>query len=339
MSVRWLKTFIIILVLLPLLLLQSAAAADKEPLPLYIIERDTLQTRNFTPIINHQTMVVNLSESSLTLEVTSKFPLEKYRKGNGYPAFLDDSLLPDPLFSPIEVTPKKTSYLARPDIITGTKDISFIWKKVLLLPGEAVVGQYDNYFGEEGHFWRNDGFDFLGVKVKTDYRVLPLKGNLTELSLGYEIINQTDQTIKDFAFGIFVPVKQILKDSEVTFFELERICTSPNVEASRITKSDGFGEAADGVGAGINVKELVPGKGTKFFLSIAGTQVAKKGTIWPIISLTGRNMQSTAWPQTTIIADSAISEGRFSYLSYNLVIKDRLIFNMLPEGFKIKKAK
>jgi hypothetical protein len=339
MSVRWLKIFLIIPVLLPLLPINTAAAADKEPSPLYIIERDTLQTRNFIPVINHQTMVINLGERPVVLEVTSKFPLERYKEGNGYPAFLDDSLLPDPLFSPIEVTPKKTSYLARPDIVTGTKDMSFTWKKILLPPGEAVVGQYDNYFGEEGHFSKADGFDFLGIKVKTDYHVIPLKGNLTELSFSFEIINQTDQAIKDFSFGIFVPVKQILKNNEITFLELERICTSPNVEASRITKSDGFGEAAEGVGVSVNVKELVPGKGTKFFLSVTGTQATKRGTIWPIISLTGRNTQSAAWPPTTITTDSPTNEGRFSYLSYNLVIKDRLIFNVHPEGFIIKNAK
>jgi hypothetical protein len=97
---------------------------------LYVIERDTLQTRNFTPIINHETMLFNLGDRPLSLELNSSIPAGKFVKGKYYPAFLEESLLPDPLFSPIEVAPKKTSYLAKPEIKTAGDKTTFVWKKV-----------------------------------------------------------------------------------------------------------------------------------------------------------------------------------------------------------------
>lgn len=316
----------------------TADAADKEPLPLYVIERDTLQTRNYVPVINHQTMVVNLGEKPVKLELTSKIPPGMYRKGDGYPAFLEESLIADPLFSPLEVAPKKTSYLAKPELALKGTEASYSWRNVLLPPGESVVAQYDNFFGEAGHYWREDGFDFQGIQVKTDYRTEALKQGGTELSLSFEITNRTGEPLQDLGIGVFVPVRQLLQDRENTLLELDRVCSSPNVEASRLTKSDGFGEAAEGMGAGINVKELPPGKTEKFFLCLSGKASTQSAASWPIVTVTGRSIRPAVWPATIILPDMPVNEARFSYLAYNLVVKDRQVFRFSAGGVKVDKA-
>jgi hypothetical protein len=317
----------------------AAQAADKKPTPIYIIERDTLQTRNYTPVINHQTLIVNMGKIPVVLEVSSAIPPGKYIRGDGYPAFLDESLLPDPLFSPFDIAPKKTTYLARPDIVTKKDQTVFIWKKMSLPSGEALVAQYDNFFGADDYYWREDGFDFLGLEVKADYDVRPLSDNIVAMTLDYQIINKTGQDLKDLSIGVFVPVTQIMKDGETPLLKLERICTSPNAEASRITKSDGFGEAAFGVGIGFTLKAFSAGGQERFSLGLSGTPLAKSGALWPIMTVTGRNLKSSAWPATTVKANAPVHEGRFSYLSYNLVIKDRLTFKLDSGTIKIVKAK
>ncbi len=313
--------------------------ACMEPLPVYILERDTLQTRNFTPVINHQTMLVNLGERPLTLDLKSAFPNKFYKKGDGYPAFLDDSLIADPVFSPFEIAPKKVSYLPRPDIIVDPQNTSFIWSKVELPDSEAVVAQYDNYYGEQNCFWRESGFDFEGIQVKTDYAVQTDKNGRITISLSFLISNNSNYDVQDFNLGVFVPVRQLLKDSEVSILETEKICTSANVEASRITKSDGFGEAADGIAAAISVKEFTTEMQKKFSLSISGIPSKKTAISWPILTVTGRSIRPGIWPSTVIKTDTLINQGSFSYLSYNLVIKDRQYFKISPQNSTVENAK
>lgn len=316
-----------------------ANSADKEPLPVYVIERDTLQTRNFTPIINHQTMVVNLGERPLSLSLSSRFPKHMDKKGDGYPAFLDDSLISDPLFTPLEITPKKVSYLVQPEITVGAADVSYLWNKVVLPPGESVVAQYDNYYGEQDYYWKDYGFDFHGLRVKTDYSAQPQKNGQVELTLSFEITNTTNDAVQDLGLGVFVPVQQLLKDRSVTFLKLEKICTSANIEASKLTKADGFGEAAEGVAASISIKELQPGKQEKFFLCISGSHPVEAVTSWPIVTVTGRSIRTAIWPATTVSTETPINEARFSYLSYNLVIKDHQRFRLSGDGAVIEKVK
>jgi hypothetical protein len=326
----------LILVSIPAL---PAHSSDKEPLPVYIIERDTLQTRNFTPIINHQAMVINLGEKPVLLSLTSSFPTEKNKKGAGYPAFLDDSLIADPLFSPLEITPKKTSYLVQPEITVAKKEVTYLWNNVMLPPGESVVAQYDNYYGEQNYYWREDGFDFHGISVKTDYSVQQQKNGQIDLTLNFDILNNTPDTVQDFDFGVFVPVRQLLKDGDINILKLVKICTSANSESSQITKADGFGEAAEGVAASFRSKELQHGKQESFFLSISGIPApsAKVARSWPIVTVVGRSIRPAIWPATAVTSAMPINEGRFSYLSYNVVIKDHQRFVVSREASSIEK--
>lgn len=301
--------------------------------PLYIIERDTLQTRNYVPIINHQTSIINLGRKQIVLTLSSEIPQGKYRKGDGYPAFLAESLLPEPLFSPVEVTPERTSYLPAPQVITDKGRTIFSWRKVVLPPGESVVAQYDNFFGEKDVYRKKDGFDFAGVRVKTSYSAKEVLQNNYELSMIYEIENTTRNPVRDFSLSLFVPLKKIEKDRERKLFVVNKICSSPNVEVSRVTKSDGFGEAASGIAVTFITGELQVGMPVVFMLSLTGIRSAEQeGVIWPILNVTGRRYPAVIWPQTVVTSDAPFDVTRFSYISYNLAINDGNIFILKP-GF------
>ncbi|MEW6620165.1 MAG: hypothetical protein AB1422_12660 [bacterium] len=298
---------------------------EPHPIPIYVIERDTLQTRNFIPVVNHETMIINLGKRSVRLDLVSKIPEGKYREGEGYPAFLEDSLLPEPLFSLKDISPKKTLYLEHPEF--DKDENAYIWKGILLPPAQNLIAQYDNYFGEYSHYWTAQGFDFQGIKIKTSYISSKLNESEWELSLSYDIENATGYQVKDFSMSVFLPVKEIRKEDEVSFIDLQQICASPNIEVSQVTKSDGYGCAAYGVMANLGTSEFDAEGKIRFFVCIAGALLPNNGSIWPTINITGRLFnQESCWPATLIKTDIPVAEEHFSYTSYNLVIKDSHTF-------------
>jgi hypothetical protein len=311
---------------------QLGAAASQDSPRLYVIERDTLQTRNFTPIINHQTMAVNLGDQPLEMELISPIPAAKDKEGKFYPAFLEESLLPTPLFSPLEVTPKKVIYLGRPEIKKAGQGSEFVWKKVNLPGKEAVVAQYDNYLGEPDFFWRPQGLEIFGLKLHTRYEVERLDASRWRLSMRYELVNDTGSVLKDLGIEVFIPLWCQREGKEMTLLEVEEISTSPNVDHTRFTKVDGFGQAATGLGMNWRTEELQPGAQAVFFLKLTGLQATQKGSLWPIITLEGRSLQPPVWPATIIRAAKPLREGRFAYLSYNLVLQDSRAFRFSPMG-------
>lgn len=317
--------------------LQSFGNSKREPLPLYIIERDTLQTRNFIPIVNHETMIVNLGDYSLNLDLVSDIPPGKFRKGPAYPAFLEESLLPDPLFAPIEVAPTKTSYLDKPDIIAQNTTASFIWRDISLPPGEALIAQYDNYYGEPELFWRKEGVNIEGVAVKTEYTTKREDETRWAISFKYAIHNKTSTTIKDLSFGIFIPSENINEDGGTTpIFKIEEICLSPDIEFSQVTRSDGFGNAAAGISVMHWKDELSPDATISFSFRLVGQQGIPNSAIWPLITIMGRSLQRAVWPPSIIKTQTPVLEGRFSYVSYNLVMRDRTRVCMSPLGITVE---
>lgn len=317
--------------------LPSFGGFEREPLPLYIIERDTLQTRNFIPIVNHHTMVVNLGDYDLTLDVVSDIPSGKFQEGPAYPAFLEESLLPDPLFAPIDVSPVKTLHLDRPDIVTDNNTTAFVWRDIKLSPGEALISQYDNYYGETGMFRRKAGFDIERLAIKADYSVKREDETRWTISFAYTLHNRTERMIKDLSFGVFIPCEHLNEDGGTTpLFDLGEICVSPEIEFSRVTRADGFGNAA----AGINVMHwrdaFAADAAISFSFKLAGRQGAADTAIWPLVTIMGRSLNRALWPPSTIETKTPVREGRFSYISYNLILQDRTRIRMSPLGIIVE---
>jgi hypothetical protein len=331
-------------VLLGLLLISTTVSdADQgDEVPLYVIERDTLQTRNFVPIINHETMVVNLGEAGLSLHLASPIPAGKNRTGPFYPAFLEDSLLPDPLFSPLEVAPDKVSYLDRPQLVEKESAPAFVWEKVELPAREAVIAQYDNYLGEPDLYRRPAGLDIYGLKINSRYQATELENGQWELALTYTLVNETASDISDFSLEIFFPLTRHSEDDEDetgrVFLAPDQICSSPNLEVARITRADGFGRPAAGLSALLRIEALGAGQQRSFFIKVSGRREERSGTLWPTLSLRGRSLQPAIWPPTSIEAVPAVKEARFSYLAYNLVLQDSRILELSAAGFRVETA-
>lgn len=307
--------------------------------PLYIIERDTLQTRNFTPVINHETMVVNLGQASLTVDLDSPIPQGKFVQGKFYPAFLEDSLLPEPIFSPVAITPKKTSYLARPEILTKGDKTSFIWKGVKIPAGEAMIGQYNNFLGKPEMYWTPAGLDIFGLALRTRYTALAKGASARTLSFEYEVENGTGSEISDLVLEVFVSVKRLGEGQGSPLLDLQEIAFSPNAEVSQMTKVDGFGQPAFGAAVTHFSRTLAAGARVRFFLRLSGSPSSHPGEIWPILTVRGRSLQKPVWPPTNVKTGTPVNQGRFSYVSYNLVIRDSRLIALSPKGAKVIPAR
>jgi hypothetical protein len=326
---RWLlKTLLVLL----LVAVPCAARAQSDGVPLYVIERDTLQTRNFVSIVNHETMAVNLGEIDLRLELTSPVPAGKNRTGPFYPAFLEDSLLPDPLFAPLEVAPTKVAHLDRPRQRDGEGGPAFVWPSVALPAGQAVIAQYDNYLGGKDFYHRPEGLDIFGLRIQSRYRAVQEEGGRWRLSLAYTLINDTGGDVSDVTLEIFVPLVRHVENEEDAedrvLLTADEICSSPDLEVARMTRVDGFASPASGLSALLRIESLPAGGQRSCFVRVVGRPDERAGTLWPILSLRGRSLQPAVWPPTRIAAVPAVREGRFSYLSYNLVMQDSRAFSL-----------
>ena len=322
-------------VLTALLALASSQGRGGEPL--YIIERSTLQTRNFTPIVNHEVLLMNLGERPLVMDVNSAVPPGKWQKGPFWPAFLADSQLPDPMFSPLEIAPKKTTYLPQPQILEQGTSGAFFWKDVQLAPGEATIGQYDNWYGEAGVFWTDTGLTLPGLRIRTTCSA-DSKGNRLNLGFFYEVENLSPAAFDDLAFEVFVPLTVLTDAAEIKLLEATEIATSPNFTTSLTTRSDGFGRAASGVAAVFWGGTLESRGKVKLHLKVSGKRTTDTGTMWPLLSLRGRSLAGGIWPQAEVKLAEPAEVGRFSYLAYNLVLPDSRALSLGPRSARILRA-
>ncbi len=323
------------------IILASLLALAPEPgrggEPLYIIERDTLQTRNFTPIVNHEVLLMNLGERPLTMDVNSTLPPGKWVKGPFWPAFLEESQLPDPMFSPLEISPKKTTYLPKPQIQEHPATAAFIWKDVHVPPGEAAIAQYDNWYGVPGQFWTDAGLTLPGLQIRTTFSATAKAGSLG-LGFFYEIENLSTAAFDDLAFEIFIPLKVLTETAEIELLGATELATSPNLTTSLTTRSDGFGRAASGVAAVFWSGSLESRGKVKFHLKVTGKPSSGKGTLWPILSLRGRSLAGGIWPPAEVKLTEPAEVGRFAYLAYNLILPDSRVVSLGPRTARILRA-
>ncbi len=324
---------------LMMLLFMQLTAWGEAPRNLYVIERDTLQTRNFIPVINHEIYLVNRGKAPLEFSLVSPIPKGKYIKGEFYPAFLEDSLLMDPLFSPEEFSTKMTRYLAIPETDINGDKTSFVWKKVNLPAGEALIAQYDNYFNEPSVFWTREGLEVVGLVVHTTYSI-EQQGTGYSYLFKYEIQNTNTVPVEEFLFETFVPVIIHVDQQDTTLISLTELAGSPEVTPSKVTKADGYGRASTGVSADIWAPKLAPGEKRVFFIRLSGfpPQYAAD-TVWPVLILRGRLTVTPIWPQAIVDGVPAGNIERFYYVSYNLVMRDSKMISIKGHEMKVVPSK
>lgn len=326
----------ITMILASFLVMPVAAWTGGEEAPLYVIERDTLQTRNFTPIINHAIYLVNRSERTINLDLSSPIPAGRYRPAQFSPVFHEESSLSEPLVAPIRLAPPKTTGLAKPDIETAGDKATLTWKGVSIMPGEAMLAQYDNYYGEPSVFWAEDGLNLAGLKVHTDYAATSTPDGIT-LSFSYDIENATAAAVEDLTFEAFIPLASV--DEHPPLLTLTEIAVSPNITPTPVTRTDDLDRTLTGVAATLRLQHLPVDGTVHFFLRLTGLRTDATGEIWPVITIRGRHIRDPLWPPAVIDLTKPAEIERFSYVSYNLVMRDSRMLKAGVEEVRVTPAK
>ena len=303
-----------------------------------IVERDIPQTRNLVPIVNHEVMVVNLSDEELEIDIKSPFPKELYVRSKFYPAFGETSLIAAPVYAPYEIEVSDYTILESPSIEVKEEDVIYSWRNVKIPAGEAVIAQYDNYFGDVNQYYTEEGLKIFELAVHTSHSA-ELEDQSVSLTLNYDLENKGEEDIEYLVFDAFLPYKLHLKVEEVELLEITEISASPEVELSAPMICDGFGTPANGKDAFVNAEKLSQGEHLEFFLKVRGIKRLDKGEIYPLLTIRCRIRGEQIWPPTVIEFEKELKVESFYYNECSLVIGDSKLFKLGPKSIELVEAK
>jgi hypothetical protein len=325
---------------------QENEGASSEPVPVLVVERGIPQTRNFIPIVNHEALIVNKSEEEVTIEIESPVPKDLYLKGEFYPAFMEESLVSEPMSYPHEVEIKDSTLLG-PPVIDEKSDPNYVlfrWSNIRIPAKEAVIAQYDNYFGELTRYYKNEGFKIFDLSINTSYDT-SLKDGEMSFDLYYDMENQGKKLIEFINFQLFFPYvvtffeKGSEKDKDVELLKPTEISISPDISPYRGFMSDGFGNPAEGNIFAVSVDKLMPQEHYKFLVKVKGINKVGIGRICPLITSRYRMQADRIWPATNIKSKKILQITNFYYYYVNLVFPDSNFFELGPGSVEVKAAK
>jgi hypothetical protein len=308
-----------------------------------IVERDVLQTRTnaFTPIINHEALVANLSDHPIEVSIESPVPDGLYKVDQFYPAFGQDSLLAAPMYFPDKIAIAKYEILERPSVETKNARVRFIWPKVRIKPGHAAIAQYDNYFGRLSQFWSEKGLRLLDLSIAAEYKAsFEVRSKEISFDLQWRLKNQGKEDIENIMLDFILPdtVHSLEGKPDTTFFNLNRLSHSEGIKSSRGMLGDGFSRPATGSILAMNTPKLKPGETSILWAKVKGEKLVEKGRIWPLVTVQCRMKGDRIWPATFLHSSTPLKTSSFYYRQCNMILPDAYLFHLEPESVKVRKA-
>lgn len=318
----------------------SPRPAQTELTSVLLVERDVPQTRvDFDPVINHEALVVNLSDKTIEVDIESQIPKGLYVVKKFFPAFGEESLLAMPMYYPQEVNVSDYKILQRPSI-EEKKDgeAIFSWNSISILPKQAIIAQYDNYFGNLGQFYTKDGLKVLELFLRTSYTAsLKEGGKVVAFELNYDLENKGKSEIEDIVMDIILPdeVYPEGENSVVKLFEVTEAYASPNIKVDRGMLGDGFGKAATGTIFTVRIGKIKPGESHKLSMKVEGKRMAERGESYPLFTFQYRTKGDHIWPPTTLKSKKELEITKFYYKEANIILPDSKLFRFKPEKIEV----
>lgn len=322
---------------------QQSSASSKPPLDkstsILLIERDIPQTRvGFDPVVNHEALVVNLSDETIKVDIESPIPKGFYVVKKFFPTFGHDSLLAVPMQFPQQVTISDYKILERPLIDTKNDETVFRWTNISIPAKQAVIAQYDNYFGSRSQFYTTAGLKILELDIRTSFRASFIDGGKgVVFELYYDLENRGKEEIEDILMDVILPDSVYQEEGKppVQLFEAADAVASPEVKVDRGMLGDGFGNAAVGTIFTISIQSIKPGNSHNLWMKVIGKKVAKSGDSYPLLTFQYRMKGNPIWPSTILKSKKKLEIIRFSYRHTNLILPDSKLFRFKPDGVKI----
>ena len=300
----------------PLVDQQDASPQNND---LLIVERDTLQSRNLMPIINHMTMITNLSAKAQNLAIHSAVPPELDQVGAFWPKFGRDSQLELPVFPEdisTSITCTEVHYLDKPEKMTdGTP--GYRWN-VDVAPQSAVVAQYDNYYGPADRFVAGLGeLRILGLQITSHFQVNQVGDDIV-MTMTIKLSNTSKIALHDLSMKLCFPetIVDLRGRQLVRLYHMVRYYVSPPAIYSQIGHADGFGNRVTlGHAATITQREFTAGETSQFVFEIHGKRTIPSGEIYPAHFITFRDIGADRiWPATDVFVEGKVAGTKRYYL-------------------------
>jgi|GEM_PF-1599748 len=313
--------------------------AQEKSSSVLLVERDVPQTRvGFEPIVNHEALVANLSDGTIEVDIESPIPKGLYVVKKFFPTFGNDSLLAIPMRFPQEVAISEYKILDRPLIDTKNNETVFRWTNISIPAKQAVIAQYDNYFGPRSQFYTKDGLKILELDIRTSFKASSIdSGKGIVLEVNYDMENKGKEEIEDILMDVIVPDSVYGEDEKppVQLFEVADAVASPQVNIMRGMLGDGFGKAAVGTIFTVDIKSMKPGDSHTVWMKVIGKNIAKKGDSYPLLTVQYRTKGNPIWPPTILKSKKKLEITRFYYRHANLILPDGKLFRFEPDGVKV----
>lgn len=315
-----------------------SAAVQGNP-SILLIERDVPQTRvGFEPVINHEALIVNLSDKTVEIDIESPIPKGLYVVKKFYPTFGQESLLAMPIYYPQKVKISSYKILERPSIEKRNEETVFRWANVSIKPGQAVIAPYENYFGNLSQFYTREGLRVLELFVHTSYDVsLKDGGKRVIFNLNYNLENKGENDVEDVLMDVILPdvVYPEGEKSEIKLFDTTETTTSSQVKFHRGMLGDGFGKAATGTIFTANIPKIKSGEANKLWMKVEGKKGADRGESYPLFTFQFRMKGPPIWPQTILKSKKKFEIEKFYYRHVNLVIPDSKLFRFGSQKIEV----
>lgn len=320
---------------------ERLVAAGAAGVSLVLVERDTLQTRNYQPIVNHQAMVVNQSGQPLEVAIVSPIPDGRDVEGPFWPAFGLQSALGVPMQCPwpldvanyrlLEETPSHRK-------AEGGRPAAFVWDGVTVAPREAVIAQYDNYYGPKDVFYTPSGIGIADLDIGVGYSLTDLGAGRFNAALRYRLTNRTGHEIRELSLSVFVPDTMIEASGPVQIVEVTGATVPPSVRQGKMTGADGVGRVASGCDFFLGPRTLGAGETVEVVVRL-NWRVVGAGEIHPTVAVQGRGEGARLWPETQLQPGASGGQGQaqalrpsraFYYRMWNIVLPDRSYVTVGP---------
>lgn len=317
----------------------NLSAAVRHKSSILLVERDVPQTRvGFEPVINHEVLIVNLSEETIELDIESPIPKGLYVIKKFYPTFGQESLLAMPMNFPKEVRISQYKILERPSI-EKNEGIVFRWANVSIPSKHAVIAQYENYFGPLSQFYTKRGLKVADLHIHTSYVVsLEEMDKRVVFDLNYKLENKGKNEVEDILIDFILP-DVVYRDREgqgITLFDVIEAIASSQVKIHRGMLGDGFGKAATGTIFTVSIPKLKQGQLNTISIKVEGIRAGGSGESYPLFTFQYRMKEGDRiWPPTVLKSKKRLEIERFYYYQLNIVLPDSKLFRFEPKGIKV----
>lgn len=321
----------------------STLLTVKQKPSVLLVERDVPQTRvGFEPIINHEALIANLSDKTIEIDIESPIPKGHYVVKKFYPTFGEESLLAMPIYFPQKVKISGYKILNRPSIEKKDGEIIFRWANVSIPPEQAVIAQYENYFGNLSQFYTKNGLRVLELHINNSYDVsLKDGGKRVIFNLSYKLENKSENDVEDILMDVILPdvVYPEGENSEIKLFDVIETKASPQVKFHKGMLGNGFGKAATGTIFTAHIPKIKPGEANKLLMKLEAKKVANRGESYPLFTFQFRMKGAPIWPSTILKSKKKLEIEKFYYRQSNLVIPDSKLFRFGPQRVEVVHVK